>query len=52
MAHVSSSREKRVAHKILVRKLEGRIPSGGDRCRWDDSEMEVKYVMKVWNNSF
>jgi hypothetical protein len=33
--------KKRVAHKILVRKLEGRIPCGGDWCCWDDTEMGV-----------
>jgi hypothetical protein len=47
MAHVPSSGEKRAAHIILMRKLEGRIPSGRGRCCGDDTEMEVKYVMKV-----
>jgi hypothetical protein len=51
MAHIESSGEKRAAHNVLVRKHEGRIPSGRGRCCWDDTEMEVKYVMKVWNNS-
>jgi hypothetical protein len=35
-----------------VRKHEGRIPSGRCRCCWDDSKMEIKYDMKVGNDSF
>jgi hypothetical protein len=52
MAHVESSGEKRAAHKVLVRKHERRIPSGGHRCCWEDNEMEVKYDTKVGNDSF
>jgi hypothetical protein len=45
-------RDKRDAHKVLVRKHEGRIPSGRCRCCWDDNKMEVKYDMTVRNDSF
>jgi len=50
--YIESNREKRAAQKVLVRKHEGRIPSGRSRCCWDDSEMEVKYDKKVGNDSF
>jgi hypothetical protein len=35
--HVARMRERRVVHKVLVGKPEGKIPLGRPRHRWEDN---------------
>jgi len=43
--HVARMRQRRVAYRVLVRKLEGKRPLGRRRRRWEDNiKMDHKTV--------
>ena len=45
VGHVTHMGEKRVAHKVLVGKLEGKRPLGRPRSRWEDNiKMDLQEV--------
>ena len=44
VGHVARMGERRVAYRVLVRKLEGKRPLGRPRRRWENIKMDLQKV--------